>query len=411
MLEIITAWQKNEVGQAVSTSSYNLEVLYPPSSELRIEPAGPVSEEDNVNVTLHCDVVEGNPLELTRVSWFLNGDLIRELPDPQCHELIGVEYEEMVTEELLVNEGDSASLCDVDPTELMLHEVSRELQGNYTCVGSNIAGEGGSSEPEELIVHYLPGEAVLLQNEEYPMKGSSTIMTCLVEERGNPEAREFLWMQGETILEEKSENLTLNELGLASQENISCSAVNDIGSGESDTIQLEVFAPPNFIENLPEEKSFLSNDENLSLMCQAECFPLCTISWLKNDEIITDGEAFSIEESVIPEDFDTNTFPSVLSRLSWNLKNLPDNKLDHNELNFTISCQVDENDIGLAISSTSHITVEYAPENVEISASFLEVEEGEVVEPILCSADASPEASFVWKFGDEIVSEDSLLEF
>jgi len=285
------------------------------------------------------------------------------------------------------------------------------LQGNFTCVGSNIAGEGSSSDPEELIVYYLPGEAVLIQNEEFPIKGGSTIMTCLIEERGNPEAIEFLWKKGDTILEEISENLTLNDIGLASQENISCSAFNEIGSGESDTVQLEVFVPPNFIENLPEETSFLSNEEDLSLMCQAECFPLCTITWLKNDEIITDDEDFMIKESVIPEDLGTNTFTSVLSKLSWNLDNFPDNKLDHNELNFTISCQVDENDIGLAISSTSHITVEYAPENAEISASFIELEEGEVMEPILCSADASPEATFVWKVNDEVVSEDSVLEF
>ena len=130
---------ENEVGQAVSTNSFDLEVLCkccrnilttiyrnflfsdPPSSQLRIEPEGPVSEEDHVNVTLYCDVVEGNPLVLSRVSWFLNGDLIRELPDPQCHELMGVESEEMVLEELLVNEGESASLCDIDPTDLILH--------------------------------------------------------------------------------------------------------------------------------------------------------------------------------------------------------------------------------------------------------------------------------------------------
>ena len=78
---------------------------------------------------------------------------------------------------------------------------------------------------------------------------------------------------------------------------------------------------------------------------------------VENDEIITDEEDFMIEESVIPEDLGTNTFTSVLSKLSWNLENFPDNKLDHNELNFTISCQVDENYIGPDISSTSHVTV------------------------------------------------------
>ena len=81
--------------------------------------------------------------------------------------------------------------------------------------------------------------------------------------------------------------------------------------------------------------------------------------WLKNDEIISDDEdIYSIEESVVPENIETNTFASVLSSLSWNLENFPENKLDHNELNFTISCQVDENDIGLPVSSTSQITVE-----------------------------------------------------
>ena len=52
-----------------------------------------------------------------------------------------------------------------------------------------------------------------------------------------------------------------------------------------------------------------------------------------------------------------------------------------------------------------------APENVEISASFIELEEGEVMESIFCSADASPEATFAWKFNDQVVSEESVLEF
>ena len=43
------------------------------------------------------------------------------------------------------------------------------------------------------VVSDLPEEALLIQNEEFPIKGGSTVMTCLVEERGNPEAIEFLW--------------------------------------------------------------------------------------------------------------------------------------------------------------------------------------------------------------------------
>eukprot|EP00092_Neocalanus_flemingeri_P025444 GFUD01027586.1.p1 GENE.GFUD01027586.1~~GFUD01027586.1.p1 ORF type:complete len:1098 (+),score=293.63 GFUD01027586.1:126-3419(+) len=418
---------ENEVGQGISSNSMNLEVLYPPSVQIRIEPEGPVSEEVDVNITLHCDIIDGNPLELSRVSWFLNGGLIREIPDRQCDELLEIGSGEMISDELLVDEGNDKSafdeegsgvevtkalLCESDPTELILQDVTRDFQGYFTCIGSNIAGEGISSEPEELTVHYLPGEAELLQTEEFPVKGGSTVLTCSAEDAGNPEASDFLWKWGDVIMEETSENLTLDNLGLESQENISCSAVNEIGPGGPDTVQLNVFVPPIFIENLPETSSFLSSDKNFGLKCQVECVPLCTIQWMKNEEMITeDDDRYTIEETVIPEDLDANQFTSVNSMFSWNLENLPENKLDHSELNFTISCQVDGNDIGEAISSSTKVTIEYAPENVEISAAFIEIEEGEVMEPLLCFGEGSPEPSITWKFNDEVVSEDSVLEF
>ena len=89
--------------------------------------------------------------------------------------------------------------------------------------------------------------------------------------------------RGSDILNEKSENLTLKDIGLASQKNISCSAINEIGAGESDTLQLEVLgmflfficftncfmlAPPQFIEKLEEEAMFLSDGDDLVLECQ-----------------------------------------------------------------------------------------------------------------------------------------------
>ena len=103
--------------------------------------------------------------------WYLNDDLIREIPDSECDEVEDIPNNEMVSDELLVDEDniDSSSnsdeegsgfilgkvnlLCHVDPTQLTLADVTRDLQGNFTCVGRNIVGEGNSSEPEELIVH------------------------------------------------------------------------------------------------------------------------------------------------------------------------------------------------------------------------------------------------------------------
>ena len=46
---------------------------------------------------------------------------------------------------------------------------------------------------------------------------------------------------------------------------------------------------------------------------------------------VTDNQEigkYIIEQTVIPEDFEKNQFSSVISKLSWNLENFPDNKLD-----------------------------------------------------------------------------------
>lgn len=46
-----------------------------------MEPTGPVVEGEKQNVTLHCDVTQGNPPTLTRAKWLLDGELLRQLPD------------------------------------------------------------------------------------------------------------------------------------------------------------------------------------------------------------------------------------------------------------------------------------------------------------------------------------------
>lgn len=52
-----------------------------PSVLIRFEPPSPIIENDRVNVTLHCDVVDGNPRKLLKVQWMINGDVLTELPE------------------------------------------------------------------------------------------------------------------------------------------------------------------------------------------------------------------------------------------------------------------------------------------------------------------------------------------
>ena len=137
-----------------------------------------------MNVTLHCELVGGNPLELTKVYWFMNDELIRQLPDPHCDQLENEDSETLFDEQFiseasdyeLGSEFDGSGivdigsgmemgsgfnpesdvgvnyLCDVDPTELFLQHVTRDFSGYFSCSGSNIAGEGPESGPVHLDV-------------------------------------------------------------------------------------------------------------------------------------------------------------------------------------------------------------------------------------------------------------------
>jgi len=432
---------ENQVGLSMPSLSVNLEVFYPPVVAIRKDPDDILREEDDMNVTLHCDLVDGNPLELSTVFWFRNGKMIRQLPDPHCAHVEEV-HSDMLENELFINEASDYELgsgldgsgfedfgsamemgsgfnpdskieveylCDVDPTELFLQHVTRDFSGQFSCSGSNSAGGGPESEPVLLDILYIPGKAVITQ-EQKAQKGGSLTLLCNLEDQGNPTAEEYVWTRGDEILSERTNNLTLDGLSAESQGPVSCAGVNTLGQGEQDSLNITVFAPPTFLESLPEATTFVSHDTSIFLQCQVECFPSCSIEWMKNNEVITsDDDRFIIEESIIEEDVDANQFQSVISKLSWNLDSTANNKLDHDELNFTVSCFVKETDTDEEILSLTQVQVEYAPENIEISDTFLSIKEHEAIDPIFCFGEGLPEPSIVWKFDEkEIISENTL---
>jgi len=110
------------------------------SVRVSMDPPIPVREQDERNVTLSCDVESGNPETVDAVRWYLDGDLLKQLPDCSNGS----------------SDGDGRffnELCDIDPTKLMLENVARSFQGNYQCRAKNAAGWGELSPPATLHVH------------------------------------------------------------------------------------------------------------------------------------------------------------------------------------------------------------------------------------------------------------------
>lgn len=161
---------QNTIGSDSSDTEINVDVQYVPTVEIDMEPDSPLIENNESNVTLYCNVLQGNPSTLLKVRWFLDGQLLKELPE--C------DY----------NENDEDNLCEIDPSKMLLQNVGRDFHGNYSCEGYNAAGWGDVSNEAELVVYYEPGNASITYHPPIPVKRKSVTFTCSVDEPGNPPA-------------------------------------------------------------------------------------------------------------------------------------------------------------------------------------------------------------------------------
>jgi len=383
---------ENTLGSGKSSRSAYLDVHYPPQVRMRMEPALPVSEVDKSNVTLYCDLEEGNPPTLLAVRWFMDKDLLKQLP--QC-------------------EGGEEDLCDIDPSKLLLEHVSRHFHGNFSCIGMNAAGPSPMSSPIELVVLYPPGNATLVRSRQEVVKGSELTLSCLVPDLGRPKALLYKWTLGDHIVNHvTTETWTVNPVTLETQANVSCAAVNHVGAGPSDSTSIEVSAPPSFIQSLGPYTGFTATSVNVSLLCQVECSPLCDILWLKDGVPIQDNsDYFTVRARQVPPNYSKNDFESVKSELIWKLENWNRGRLDRLQDNTHYSCKSSGNPVGEGVSSDTHFRVEYPPDNMHISKEIVSVVENKVPEKVLCTAEAYPEASFMWRFNDEVIQTQNLLNF
>ena len=385
---------ENDRGTGTSLTPAYLDVYYPPVVSIRMEPEMPVNELERSNVTLYCDVSQGNPASLTSVQWFMDDDLLKILP--QCD----------VT-------GRDNDLCDVDPSQLMLEAVSRHFHGNFSCIGTNSAGPSRRSQPRPLSVNYPPGNATIIKDQETVVKGSRLTLTCDVPDLGRPAATEYQWiLAGHVVSHVTSRQWSISPVTLETQSRVSCVAVNNVGRGGEDSLTLEVAAPPSFIESLHPYTGFTASSSNVSLLCQVECSPLCDILWLKDGVPISENsDFFSIITREQPPNYSKNDFESVKSVLAWNLSNWPRGRLSRSEDNSNFTCKTSSNGIGPGISSSTHFRVEYPPDQLRISHDTVTVVENTVPDKVLCTADSYPEASFMWRFQDQVVQTQNLLNF
>ena len=53
------------------------------------------------------------------------------------------------------------------------------------------------------------------------------------------------------------------------------------------------------------------------LTCVVECSPLCSISWYRNNSLLSNSSQYQVVETVRLRDYTTNTLSHVVSELVW----------------------------------------------------------------------------------------------
>lgn len=389
---------ENDFGASSSQDFIDVSVLFRPTVEVTMEPNAPINEAARVNVSLSCDVIAGNPSYLTAVRWYLDGDLLKELPD--CSRNASAE-----------------EFCDIDPSKLLLESVGRSFHGNYSCEGRNDAGWGPISSNTPIVVYYKPGPASISYEPVRVVKKGPLNITCSVKDPGRPEAVDFKWFRGSVRLSEENEAVyRVDKARLENLENFTCMAYNEAGDGDPATTFVNISAPPAFIKKLPQLVGFVYNATNVSLGCHVECSPLCDIIWMKNNKTIdfTRTRQYFVQNNRAPPNLRTDDFESINSSLVWNLTAWPSGQLDRvvdNDITFT--CMSTSNEIGPGVASTVKIEVYFPPESLTISKKEVNVVVDNIPEPITCNATARPDPQYRWyrEGRTEIISEGAVLHF
>ena len=337
----------NSIGFGRPEEPLILDVLFPPTVNLQIYPnpeqGFTIKEGDDIRMI--CDVIEGNPLNASKVKWFKNSDKM-------ISELSGSE--------------------DSPQREITWLSVTRTLTGNYTCQAISEAGGGPLSNVVEVDVSYPPSRAIIRQlNGINAVKGENLTLECIVSDLGKPSTNiEYQWESADGIpFDTKGPILHIIDLKVSDRGNISCAVANEVGIGPKAVFQVMPLTAPQIIESLPSvlgvnEKIVNSQssaaDGAISVSCRVECYPICQIFWYKNNEMIDNSSmSYIIKNSILPEEVPMNRFQSVVSTLIFNLSAF--SPLDRiRDSNVQYSCVSSDNGVrpGAPVKSETTFMVE-----------------------------------------------------
>ncbi|XP_075041291.1 hemicentin-2 [Mixophyes fleayi] len=246
--------------------TYSLEVQVPP----RLHPGPKVLKTLlGRSLALPC-VAHGDPMP--RLSWYKNGVAMRV--------------------------GDQDSLQGPDGTISVL-EIQLSDSGTYRCVATSSAGEDSLEFRLEVLEppNFKDSSDVLLEQTAH----EPVVVTCPVQGTPMPLIR---WLKNGMMLSGSLPGVT--QLGNGSlliespvpnhSGDYICLATNDAGSARRKT-KLVVYAPPRILENGQAQNISLMANQPLILGCEVSGVPIPTVTWTKEDKILTEAAGVSLQSA------------------------------------------------------------------------------------------------------------------
>ncbi|XP_071981860.1 hemicentin-2 isoform X2 [Engystomops pustulosus] len=246
--------------------TYSLEVQVPP----RVHP-GPKLLKTLLgrSLALPC-VAHGDPMP--RLSWYKDGAALRV--------------------------GDQDSLPGPDGTISVL-EVQRLDSGLYRCVAFSSAGEDALEFRLEVLEppNFKENSDILLEHTMY----EPVTVTCPVQGTPTPMIR---WLKNGVVLSSNLPGITqlangslvIDSPAPNNSGDYICLATNEAGSARRKT-KLVVYAPPRILENGQAQNISLMANQPLILGCEVSGVPFPTVTWNREDRILTEGPGISFQSA------------------------------------------------------------------------------------------------------------------
>ncbi|XP_062566525.1 hemicentin-1-like isoform X3 [Saccostrea cucullata] len=248
--------------KGTSNNTMELDVQYPP----RISLPSTLKPVEGEYLTVVCNVTEGNPRPVTKISWYKSGHGFFK-----------------------------------NGKILSFPNITRSHSGTYTCTAENtyFSGARGSDKQSITIdVEYPP--RVSLFSTKYPVEYSSLYVTCSAT-NGNPSTTLFYWKKsGDSDFQLNDANLRLYSINRNQSGTYICTAENTYSSGSKGSDSQQLVVDVQYGPTLTGGTVTVSEGQQASMTATVTSNPPSRVSWFRGSDLLyTQGSASGVSTYTI----------------------------------------------------------------------------------------------------------------